>query len=101
MICSACGADGPTGAKFCPSCGSAFLPPSPPPQPGSLHDLAHEAKRAASDLARASSRVSARLLEKAGSAAKDPPAAVKKGLHRVSQELDATAKELEKLLKDL
>jgi hypothetical protein len=60
-----------------------------------------DAKRAAKHLAEATARLTKRVVTKAEVAAKDPSGSAKKAAHRVATELDAAAKEIDRILKDL
>jgi hypothetical protein len=105
MFCPHCGKEVSTGASSCPACGAA-LPWAPPSGaatggPDSLEKILHETKQAAHELAVASARLSKRLVEKAQTAAKDPSGSAKKAAHRVAQELDAAAKEIDEILRQL
>jgi signal transduction histidine kinase len=67
----------------------------------SIDQTVEELKRAAKDLATASARLSQRLLEKAGTAAKDPKGTARRAAETASHELDAAANEIRRLLRDL
>jgi uncharacterized Zn finger protein (UPF0148 family) len=103
MNCAHCGAGLAEGATTCPSCGAAVtrLTPPPPPAPASFDELLADTKRAAKDLAASTARLSRQLLVKAETAAKNPPAAAKKVAHRAAKELEAAAREVDRILKDL
>ncbi|MGB6501106.1 MAG: hypothetical protein WBG19_06885 [Thermoplasmata archaeon] len=60
-----------------------------------------ESKRAAKELAVASARLTRQLLRKAEAAAKDPPGTATKAVKRIAEELDAAAREIDRILKDL
>lgn len=66
-----------------------------------LNDALYEAKRAAKDLASASAKLSRRLLTKAEDAARDPEGSARKATRLVAKELDAAAREIERILNDL
>ena len=66
-----------------------------------VDDALKETKRAAKELAAASAKLSKRLLEKAGSAAKHPKGTAKKVGDTVAEELDAASREIERILRDL
>jgi hypothetical protein len=67
----------------------------------SLKEAVEATRRAAKDLASASARLTKRVLDRAETAAHEPSATAKKAAHRVAQELDAAAKEIDRILKDL
>lgn len=66
-----------------------------------LNDALHEVKRAAKDLASASAKLSKRLVVKAERAAKDPEGSARKATRAVAKELDAAAREIDRILKGL
>ena len=66
-----------------------------------LNQALYEAKRAAKDLASASANLSKRLLARAEGAAKDPEGSAKKATRLVAKELEAAAKEVDRILKNL
>jgi len=66
-----------------------------------MTEMLRDTKRAAKDLAKATARLSKKLLSRAEAAAKDPSGSAKKVGHRVSKELDAATREIERVLRDL
>ncbi len=66
-----------------------------------LEQALGEAKKAAKDLARASARLTRKLLARADRAAKDPKGTVKSATHRAAKELEAASREIDELLKRL
>jgi hypothetical protein len=66
-----------------------------------MDPVAAELKRAINDLASSTIHLSKRLASKAESAAKDPSGSAKKAARKVAQELDAVAKEVDRILHDL
>ena len=66
-----------------------------------LEEALGETKKAAQELVRASAELTRRLLGKAERAAKDPKASVERAARRAAQELDAAAREIERLLKEI
>jgi len=102
MACARCGSEIPAGADVCPKCGwrPSASTSADRPFEASVDALAEDAERAARELAKATAQLAARLAAGAGRAADDPRGAVKAGLKRVGRELDAVAKDLEKLLKE-
>jgi hypothetical protein len=66
-----------------------------------LEQALGEAKHAAKELAVATARLTKRVVSKAEVAAKDPSGSAKKAAHRVATELDAAAKEIDRILKEL
>ena len=103
MNCTQCGGLLPESATSCPSCGAAVTHSAPPAAIGSasLDRLLADTKRAAKDLASSTAELSKRLLSKAETAAKNPPAAAKKVAQRAAKELEAAAQEVDRILKDL
>ncbi len=101
MYCQNCGTELPTGALLCSSCG-AHVPGHPPgKEPASFRQLLEETRRSAHDLADSTTQLTKRLASKAETAAKDPSASAKKAAKRVAKELDAAAREVERILRDL
>lgn len=103
MNCTKCGAGLPQGATSCPSCGAsvAGAAPAPGPAPASLEELLSETKRAAKDLASSTAQLSKRLFTRAETATKEPRVTAKKVAQRAAKELEAAAREVERILKDL
>lgn len=101
MNCPQCGAALPPAAANCPSCGTKVDRATPPPPPASLEQLLGETKRAARDLASSTAQLSKRLLTKAEIVAKDPTKSAKKVAQRAAKELEAAAREVDRILKDL
>jgi uncharacterized Zn finger protein (UPF0148 family) len=103
MYCQRCGAVLPAGTMTCPACGfaPAAAPATEPAAPASLEQLLAETKHAAKDLATSTAQLSKRLLTKARTAAKDPSGSAKKVAHRAAKELEAAAREIDRILKDL
>ena len=114
MYCSQCGHELPTNATACPACGYSSVGTSPPPAAASstnappppssgdtVDQILTETKKAAHELADASARLSKRLVARAQTAAKDPTGSAKKAAKRVAKELDAAAKEIDRILKSL
>jgi len=60
-----------------------------------------EAKKAAQDLARASAKLTRRMLGKAERAAKDPRGSVERATRRAAKELEAAAREIDEILKKI
>ncbi|MFI5419165.1 MAG: hypothetical protein ACHQ2Y_09795 [Candidatus Lutacidiplasmatales archaeon] len=60
-----------------------------------------DTKRAAKELANATARLSGHLLTKAGTLAQDAPGVAKEVGDRVAKELEAAAREVERILKEL
>jgi hypothetical protein len=60
-----------------------------------------ESKRAAQELVRASARLTKHLLAKAEIAAKDPKGSATKAVRKVSQELEAASREVDRILREL
>jgi hypothetical protein len=58
-----------------------------------------EARKAAQELARASAKLTRRLVDKAERAAQDPRGSVERAAKRAAKELDAAAREIDELLK--
>jgi len=67
----------------------------------SLKEAIEATRRAATELAAASARLTKRVVAKADGAAHDPTGSAKKVAQRVAKELDAAAKEIDRILKDL
>lgn len=102
MNCPRCGTSLPPGTMTCTSCGAAVArATASPPEPASLEQLLAETKRAAKDLASSTAQLSKRLLTKAQTVAKDPSGSAKKIAHRTAEELEAAAREIDRILKDL
>lgn len=102
MYCQTCGKELPGGATSCPSCHATVFYPPPPPNPSDpLDQILSDVKHAASDLLAGSARLSGRLADHAEAAAKDPSGSAKKAARRVAKELDAAAKEVDRVLKGL
>lgn len=66
-----------------------------------LKEALDATRRAAKDLASSTAKLAKRMAVKAESAGRDPSGAAKKVAHRVAKELDAAAKDIEKILRDL
>ena len=66
-----------------------------------LKEALESTRRAAKELAEASARLAKRAVSKAEVAGRDPSGSAKKVARRVAKELDAAAKEVERILKDL
>jgi cell division septum initiation protein DivIVA len=94
MKCGTCGAEPSAGDVYCRMCGHSV---SPAP-PDSVDRLVADAARAAKDLASTALKLSHRVLDKAEAAAHDPRGAVRTAVKRVSDELDAARKDLDKAL---
>ncbi len=103
MFCAQCGKELPPNATACPACGfvSTGTDARPGPATETLEQILKETKRAAHELAQASARLSTRLVEKAQTAAREPKASAKRAAHQVAQELDAAAREIDRLLKEI
>ncbi len=103
MYCAQCGKELPSKMSACPACGfvTTGARAAPGPATETLEQILKETKRAAHELAQASARLSTRLVEKAQTAAKEPKATAKKAAHQVAQELDAVAREIDRLLKEI
>ena len=103
MYCPRCGAVLPAGALTCPACGSdsRAAPTTSPMAPASFEELLAETKHAAQDLATSTAQLSKRLLIKARAAAKDPSGTATKVARRTGKGLEATAREIDRILKDL
>jgi hypothetical protein len=106
--CASCGAPMASDALYCSRCGRAKAPPPGNPAPGAagakgdtIESLAREATRAAKELVSAAVTFSEKAGRTAGHIAEDPKGSMKKGLHKVRTELDATTRELDELLKKL
>jgi len=67
----------------------------------SLKDALEKTRRAAKDLASASAKLAKRAVSKAEAAGRYPSGSAKKVANRVAKELDAAAKEVERILHDL
>jgi len=102
MYCQQCGKELPQGSLTCAGCGFRFAPSSAAPAaPASLEQLLSETKHAAKDLASSTAQLSKRLVSKAHTAAKDPSVSAKKVAHRAAKELEAAAREIDRILQDL
>jgi zinc-ribbon domain len=106
MFCQHCGKELPAGAGVCPACGAVVnLPPPPgaplPPPPDSIEQIVHDLKQTSKQMASSAANLSRRMAAKAGTAAKDPTGSAKKAAHKVAEELDNVAKELDRILHDL
>lgn len=102
MYCQSCGKELSPGAPSCAACGARVIyPPAPSELTDQVEQIAAEVKRAAKELVSSTARLSGRLAEKAETAAKDPSGSAKKAARRVAHELDAVAKEVDRILKDL
>jgi len=66
-----------------------------------LEQALSDSKRAAKSLAVATARLTKHLLAKAETAAKDPRGSATKAARRVSKELDAASREIDRILKGL
>ncbi len=86
------------GAPVCGSCGRPFNLPDPPKDP--VNDALTEARRAAKELAAATSRVSEFVLAKAKTAAADPHGAARKVLKKAADDLEAVRRDVEKALRE-
>jgi len=67
----------------------------------SLKSALEDTHRAAKELAEATARLAKRAESKAETAGRNPSGSVKKVAHRVAKELDAAAKEVDRILHDL
>jgi hypothetical protein len=102
MYCQSCGKELPPGAGSCPACGArVFYPPPSNSATDPVERVVADMKRAAKDLASSAAHVSRRLASGAENAAKDPSGSAKKAAKKVADELDAVAKEVDKILNDL
>jgi len=101
MYCQNCGKELHSGALSCASCGAVVPGVHVGAAPASVKELLAEARRAARDLVSTTTTLSAHLATKAEAAAKDPSGSAKKAVHRVAKELDAAARELDRILRDL
>ena len=68
---------------------------------GDLEQALSDSKRAAKELAVASARLTKHLIQKAETAAKDPPGTATRAVKRLAEELEAATHEVERILKDL
>ncbi len=99
VYCQQCGRELPAGSVTCPSCHSrvgGFAASDI-----SLDAVVIEVRRAAKELAAASSQLAQHVAAKADRAAKDPSGSAKRGARRVAKELDKVRAEIEKILHDL
>lgn len=102
MYCSHCGKELMPGSLTCAACGFVSAAPTPAAvPPASLEQLLSETRHAAKDLAKSTSQLSKRLISKAKTAAKDPSGSAKKVAHRAAKELDAAAREIDRIIRDL
>lgn len=70
--------------------------------PGDTFEEAlRETKKAAQDLARATAKLTRRLLEKAEGAAKDPRGSAKRAARTTAKGLESAARDVDELLKKL
>lgn len=101
MYCQNCGKELPVGALSCASCGAVVPGVHVGAAPASVQELLAEARRAARELVSATAQLSTHLASKAEAVAKDPSGSVKRTVHRAAQELDAAAREIDRILRDL
>lgn len=102
MYCAQCGKPLEAGATVCPSCQyPAAQAPAASPAGPSVDQVVSEMARAAREFGSTVSRLSERVVAKAEAASKDPTGAAKKAAHRAAKELDAAAREIDRILKDL
>lgn len=101
MYCQNCGKDLPAGALLCSSCGAHVPSYHTGKEPASFRQLLEETRRSAHDLVDSTAQLTKRLASKAETAAKDPSTSAKKAAKRVAKELDAAAREVERILQDL
>jgi uncharacterized Zn finger protein (UPF0148 family) len=102
MFCQQCGKELSQGSLTCANCGAVTSASTgAPAPPASLEQLLSETKRAAKDLASSTAQLSKRMLSKARTAAKNPPDSAKKVVHRAAKELEAAAREIDRILQDL
>lgn len=67
----------------------------------SLNDVIDETRRAAKELAEAVAKLTKRAFAKAEAASNDPSLSARKVAQRVAKDLDAAAKEVDRILRDL
>jgi hypothetical protein len=102
MNCQQCGKELPPGSLTCAACGfRSAPPPAAAPPPASLEQLLSETKHAAQDLLSSTAQLSKRLASKAHTAAKDPSGSAKKVVRRATEELEAAARDIDRILQDL
>ena len=101
MFCQNCGKELPTGALVCAACGAAVPGHHSGPPAATFTQLLEETRKSAHDLVESTAHLTKRLAAKAETAAKDPSASAKKAVNRVAKELDAAAREIERILNDL
>lgn len=101
MYCQNCGTELPAGALVCSSCGAIVPGHTSGREPASFRQLLEETRRSAHDLVDSTAKLTKRLASKAETAAKDPSVTAKKAARRVAKELDAAAREVERILQDL
>jgi hypothetical protein len=94
-VCPACGRSGPSAASFQASAAGSGT------STDSIEKLVAETKRAAMDLARASARVSERLLARAESATKGSGISAREAARKASKGLERARKEIERALDEL
>ncbi len=66
-----------------------------------MDEALKELKRATKELAIASAQLSERVIQKAGAAAKEPKETVHRATATAARELDAAAKEIQRILRSL
>jgi len=101
MFCQNCGKALAAGVLVCAACGAAVPAHHSGPPTATFSQLLEETRRSAHDLVESTAQLTRRLASKAEVAAKEPSASAKKAVNRVSKELDAAAREIERILKDL
>jgi uncharacterized protein Yka (UPF0111/DUF47 family) len=101
MFCQNCGKKLSAEALSCTACGAVVPGVHVNSSPASFSELLAETRRAARNLASSTAQLSKHLASKAQRAAKDPSGSAKKAVHRLAKELDAAAREIDKILKDL
>jgi hypothetical protein len=101
MFCQNCGKELSAGALGCAACGAVVPGVHVGASTASFSDVLAETRRAAKNLASSTAQLSKRLASKAEKAAKDPSGSAKKAVRRLSKELDAAAREIDRILKDL
>jgi cell division septum initiation protein DivIVA len=102
MYCPQCGKELAPGNLTCAACGFISpAAPAPSAAPPSFEQLVSETKHAAKDLAKSTAHLSKRMFSKAQTAAKDPSGSAKKVAHRAAKELEAAAREIDRILRDL
>lgn len=101
MYCYNCGKPLPPDATTCPACQAVVV--HPPAAGGSdpVDHIVADVKRATNELLEATARLTRRVANVAGEAAKEPTETAKKATRRVADELERMARAIDQEIKKL